>query len=322
MTIPSNTLNELRMEEMDQHRLIFFFESMKFFNLRQRFLFKLGKRYIPKRTETTKNLDTDTSDIIFDDDSTFSPQVKELISNINRDGDWYKAIAPHISSTSFTNLANFVSSEREDPNKTIYPPPEDCFSCFNLTPLDKVKVVIVGQDPYHNYGQAHGLSFSVRPGNNIPPSLRNIYNELEDDPEISFSRPRHGFLEAWAKQGVFLLNSVMTVERGRPQSHAKQGWEDFTDEVIDILDKKYGGVNSHGLVFLLWGRPAQEKAKSILSSSSKKNMVHEVIQTSHPSPLGATKTNEPFLGSKCFSRANKALIQRGLDPIDWNLINQ
>ena len=197
---------------------------------------------------------------------------------------------------------------------TIFPPEQDTFSALNLTPLDKVKVVIVGQDPYHGAGQAHGLCFSVRKGIQVPPSLRNIYKELVEDPAIDnfHAKPNHGFLERWAKQGVLMINSCMTVRKGDANSHAKKGWEEFTDQVIRCVAKREKGV-----VFLLWGKPAAAKAQAIIGSNSKK---HVIIQTSHPSPLGATKTSSPFTGSRCFSKCNKALLEIGHDSgIDWRV---
>ncbi len=194
-------------------------------------------------------------------------------------------------------------------------------------------MVIVGQDPYHQPSQSHGLSFSVPPNVQTPPSLRNIYKELLHDSSVPAfnSIPRHGNLERWAKQGVLLLNNVLTVRRGEPASHSKRGWEEFTDGVIAAVVERElvgGDEKSHGnpermgtgVVFLLWGKPASTKAQSVLSkySNSKKGK-HAVICCSHPSPLGATKTKAPFLGSKCFSRANQELIKRGWDPIDWRV---
>ena len=200
---------------------------------------------------------------------------------------------------------------RSDANTgaTIYPPPQDIFSAFNLCTLEKVKVVIVGQDPYHGIGQGHGLAFSVRKDVPNPPSLRNIFKEAMSD--VGIDDPKNtGNLEGWAKQGVLLLNTVLTVRRGEANSHAKWGWEQFTDEVIKTINEK-----NESFVFLLWGSPAHKKAKKVDESK------HTVIRTSHPSPLGATKTASPFLSSKCFSRANKALIAYGKEPIDWNNIS-
>lgn len=184
--------------------------------------------------------------------------------------------------------------------------------------LVRLQVVVVGQDPYHGPQQAHGLCFSVRTGVAIPPSLKNIYKELANDPDVAFpgkrGMPRHGYLENWAKQGVLMLNSVMTVRKGEANSHKKKGWEDFTDAVIKVLAQEAKN-NDKGLVLLLWGNPAAEKAQAIVNSGGK----HVVIRTSHPSPLGATKTTSPFIGSRCFSRTNKALVELGYEPIDWNV---
>lgn len=183
--------------------------------------------------------------------------------------------------------------------------------------MEKVKVVIVGQDPYHGPNQGHGLCFSVRKGVAIPPSLKNIYKELMNDPDVEFpeTRPTHGYLERWTRQGVLLLNTVLTVRRGEANSHKKKGWEDVTDEILRTLarDRKQSG---QGLVFLLWGKPAAKKIESVLGQGSKHRVI---ISTSHPSPLGATKTDKPFLGSKCFSRANAALEEMGLERVDWNV---
>jgi uracil-DNA glycosylase len=194
----------------------------------------------------------------------------------------------------------------------------DTFSALNLIPLDKVKVVIVGQDPYHGPTQAHGLCFSVRKGVRTPPSLRNIYKELLNDPNISnfTSMPTHGFLERWAKQGVLMINTVLTVRQGEAHSHKNKGWELVTDEIIRAVDRRAKMDGNKGVVFLLWGKPATLKAKTALGGTSNR---HNIICTSHPSPLGATKTSSPFMGSKCFSRANEALKEFGYDEIDWRV---
>lgn len=217
----------------------------------------------------------------------------------------------------FTNNSLLVRFRK---SATVYPHPSDVFSALTLTPMDKVKVVIVGQDPYHGPNQGHGLCFSVRKGVAVPPSLKNIYKELKNDPDVDFPRnggpmPTHGYLERWAKQGVLLLNAVLTVRRGEANSHKKRGWEAVTDEILRVLakDRKNSGK---GLVFLLWGKPASKKIESVLGQNKRSQTI---IATSHPSPLGATKTNAPFLGSKCFSRANQALVEMGLEPIDWNV---
>jgi len=247
-------------------------------------------------------------------------------SSIGNGRSWYDALRRYTSSSrDFQSLAQFVASQRQGaPNRgrgAIYPPPHQVFSFLHLTPIHKVKVVIVGQDPYHQYNQGHGLAFSVQRGVKIPPSLRNIYKELMDDPCIPnfSSMPHHGCLERWAKQGVLLVNSVLTVRDSEPNSHANQGWEQFTSAVIQALEE-HCHVNQRGLVFLLWGNPASKKADSALLRS-KQQQRHTIICTSHPSPLGATKTNSPFLGSRCFSRANEALVKMGLEPILWNLDN-
>ena len=259
------------------------------------------------------------------------PQVQEVLQYLHDPKDetnsnelitWRAALQPHTSSPSFRSLANFIAAQRESaPSNNrgigaIYPPTHEVFSSLNLTPIHKVKVVIVGQDPYHQYNQGHGLSFSVKRGVQIPPSLRNMFKELLNDPKIDnvTSMPKHGYLERWAKQGVLMLNAVLTVRDSEPNSHADRGWEKFTDAVIQALDK-FCDEEHKGLVFLLWGKPASKKAEGAIRQ--KKN--HTIICTSHPSPLGATKTNAPFLGSRCFSRANEALVKMGLDPIDWNI---
>jgi uracil-DNA glycosylase len=221
-----------------------------------------------------------------------------------KEPSWLDRLSDATNSDSFQKLALFVAKERA--TETIYPPASDVFAALNLCPFDKVKVVIVGQDPYHGPGQGHGLAFSVQKGVKPPPSLVNIFAEAMDD--VGIQEPRHGNLEHWAKQGVLLLNTVLTVRRGQANSHANQGWEEFTDSAIQQLNEK-----REGLVFLLWGNPAAKKAAGVDASR------HTVIKTSHPSPLGATKTASPFLGSHCFSRANAALAAAGQDPIDWNV---
>jgi uracil-DNA glycosylase len=231
--------------------------------------------------------------------------VQNLISGLV-EPSWKKALAHAIDFDSFRNLASFIHEERTS-GATIYPPQEDIFSALNLCPLEKVKVVIVGQDPYHGPGQGHGLAFSVRRGVRPPPSLKNIVKEAMSD--VAIDEPRHGNLEHWAKQGVLLLNTVMTVRQGEANSHAKRGWEDFTDAVIQELNEKGDGV-----VFLLWGNPAAKKATGVDESK------HTIIGSSHPSPLGATKTSAPFTSSRCFSRTNQALEAKGKTPIDWSVI--
>ena len=262
-----------------------------------------------------------------------APQVQELISLLHDDDDdddesneqaqknsWSKALCKHLNSSSFEQLAKFVAQERL--HHTIYPKPADTFAALTMTPLDQVKVVIVGQDPYHGPGQAHGLCFSVLPGQAVPPSLKNVYQELRDDPAVDFPRhgttmPTHGHLSRWAKQGVLLLNTVLTVRRGQAHSHKNRGWELVTDEILRAVDKHCRQEQHKGVVFLLWGKPAATKAQALISSSHSSR--HTIITTSHPSPLGARKTNKPFMGSRCFSRCNEALVAKGYKPIDWNV---
>lgn len=203
----------------------------------------------------------------------------------------------------FQQMMQLVESNRAA-GKMIYPPSQDVFNAFNLTELDKVKVVILGQDPYHGRHQAHGLCFSVLSHVKTPPSLVNIYKELASD--ISgFTIPQHGFLQGWAEQGVLLLNTVLTVEQGHAHSHAKIGWERFTDTVIQQLSE-----HRHGLVFLLWGSHAQKKGEVIDTQK------HHVLSAPHPSPLSAYRG---FFGCKHFSHTNELLKQQGKRPINWQV---
>jgi uracil-DNA glycosylase len=237
---------------------------------------------------------------------------------------WLTELAQCFRSAMFARLATFVANERK--NYTVYPAPENTFAALTLTPLDTVKVVIVGQDPYHNAGQAHGLCFSVLPGTAIPPSLKNIFQELADDPQVPFrtnqpipARSSHGHLLRWARQGVLLLNTVLTVRSHQANSHANKGWEAVTDEILRAVDRDCRRTN-RGVVFLLWGTHAAKKTNAILSAHPRGRCSrHVIITTSHPSPLGATKTNTPFNGSRCFSRCNDALRAMGYQPIDWNV---
>lgn len=247
-------------------------------------------------TETTdKRLKTDSVEVLL----------------VHLDASWQSALQKHCSSPIFANLAKFVDRERQ--TKTVYPPVEQTFAALNLCAIDRIKVVIVGQDPYHGPNQAHGLCFSVQRGQAVPPSLKNIYKELLDD-AVDFTIPRHGCLERWAKQGVLLLNTVLTVVQGQANSHQKRGWESTTDQILAAVDRA-SRQRGQGVVFLLWGRPAMAKASTVV----RKDGFHTVISTSHPSPLGARKTSSPFLGSHCFSRCNTALIEKGHAPIDWNV---
>lgn len=187
----------------------------------------------------------------------------------------------------------------------VYPPREQIYRAIDLCPLNKTKVVIIGQDPYHGPGQANGLSFSVNKGIAIPPSLRNIYKELKSD--LGIEPPNHGDLTSWAKQGILLLNAILTVEKGKPMSHAELGWENFTNDLLWLLNDNPKG---HPIVFILWGKKAQEK-KNFLD-----NTQHLIIQSNHPSPFSADKG---FFGSKPFSRTNEFLIKNGIEPIDWRI---
>ncbi|MBZ4418715.1 uracil-DNA glycosylase [Myxococcus sp. RHSTA-1-4] len=215
--------------------------------------------------------------------------------------DWKKELRAALASPSFLELERFVEEERK--RATVFPSEEDLFSAFRLTPYQDVKVLLLGQDPYHGPGQAHGLAFSVKPGVPPPPSLVNIFKELESD--VKVPRPKDGSLIPWAKQGVLLLNAVLTVRQGEPNSHAGHGWEDFTDAVIRAVSAKQEPV-----VFLLWGRYAQKKKKLI---DAKR---HVVLEGTHPSPLSASNG---FFGSRPFSKVNEALEAKGREPVDWRL---
>ena len=188
----------------------------------------------------------------------------------------------------------------------IYPPADEIFNAFHFTPLSKVKVVILGQDPYHNVNQAHGLCFSVRPGQEIPPSLVNIYRELHDD--LGCFIPNNGYLKKWADQGVLLLNTVLTVRAHQANSHQGRGWEQFTDAVIEAVN-----AQDRPIVFLLWGRPAQTKAEMLT------NPKHLILKAPHPSPLSASRG---FFGCRHFSKANAFLKEHGAEPIDWQIENR
>lgn len=203
----------------------------------------------------------------------------------------------------FQHILSHVKQRREQ-GVVVYPPQEDVFNAFKLTPLDQLKVVILGQDPYHGEGQAHGLCFSVRPGVKTPPSLVNMYKELAQDIE-GFQIPAHGFLQPWAEQGVLLLNTVLTVEQGQAHSHAKIGWETFTDKVIQVISD-----HCEQVIFLLWGSHAQRKGSVI---DIRK---HQILSAPHPSPLSA---HRGFLGCGHFSKTNQILQQNGKQPINWQV---
>lgn len=218
--------------------------------------------------------------------------------------DWLAPLKPEFSKPYYANLYKKVMDEYH--TRQIFPPADDIFNAFALTPLKEVKVVILGQDPYHGDGQAHGLCFSVKPDVEIPPSLVNIYQELHDD--LGCYIPNNGYLTKWAKQGVLLLNTVLTVRAHQANSHRGIGWEEFTDAAIRILNEQ-----DRPIVFILWGRPAQMK-KSMLT-----NPKHLILEAPHPSPLSAYRG---FFGSKPFSKTNAFLQQNGLAPIDWQIENR
>ena len=214
-------------------------------------------------------------------------------------GEWEAALRPEFGKPYYREL--FLKVKQEYARYRVYPPADEIFNAFHFTPLQEVKVVILGQDPYHEEGQAHGLCFSVRRGVEIPPSLVNIYQELHDD--LGCPVPDHGCLEKWAKQGVMLLNTVLTVRAHQANSHREIGWEEFTDAAIRILAEQ-----ARPMVFILWGRPAQRKQSMIRRPD------HLVIASPHPSPLSAYRG---FFGSRPFSRANAFLQEHGIDPVDW-----
>lgn len=218
--------------------------------------------------------------------------------------DWLGALKEEFRKPYYAKLFAFV---KEEYNTTqVFPPAEDIFNAFHLTPLSQVKVVIIGQDPYHNVGQAHGLCFSVKPDVEIPPSLVNIYQELHDD--LGCEIPNNGYLVKWAEQGVLLLNTVLTVRAHLANSHHGKGWEEFTDAAIRILNEQ-----DRPIVFILWGRPAQMKANML------NNPRHLILKAPHPSPLSAYRG---FFGSKPFSTTNQFLESHGIAPIDWQIENR
>ena len=217
--------------------------------------------------------------------------------------DWLEPLSSEFRKGYYSQLYNFVKDEYS--KTVVYPPAEDIFNAFHFTPLKDVKVLLLGQDPYHNEHQAHGLSFSVQPGQDIPPSLVNIYKELHDD--LGCYIPNNGYLEKWAKQGVLLLNTVLTVRAHQANSHQGHGWEQFTDAVIQAVN-----AQDRPIVYMLWGAPARRK-KAMLT-----NPKHLILEAPHPSPLSAYRG---FFGCKHFSKANEFLKASGLEPIDWQIEN-
>jgi len=223
-------------------------------------------------------------------------------AEVRLEDSWKAVLGSEFAQPYMRDLKAFLKQEKAA-GKNIFPKGAEYFRALDLTPLDEVRVVILGQDPYHGAGQAHGLCFSVQPGVRIPPSLVNIYKELQSD--LGIPPARHGFLEHWARQGVLLLNSVLTVEEARAASHQGQGWERFTDAVIRAVN-----VDCEHVVFMLWGSYAQKKAAFVDRSR------HLVLKAPHPSPLSA---HNGFFGSRHFSQANKYLVEQGKPAVDWQL---
>lgn len=217
--------------------------------------------------------------------------------------DWLEPLKPEFSKPYYKDL--YLKVKEEYATRLVFPPSNEVFSAFELTPLKEVKVVILGQDPYHNVRQAHGLCFSVRPEVEIPPSLVNIYKELQDD--LGCFIPNNGYLEKWARQGVLMLNTVLTVRAHQANSHRGIGWEEFTDAAIRVLNRQ-----DRPIVYILWGSPAQKKAQML------DNPKHLILKAPHPSPLSAYRG---FFGSKPFSKTNAFLEANGLQPIDWQIEN-
>lgn len=251
---------------------------------------------ICKRTSLFNNPNVKLAESIFTYMSEYSK-----VKSVDIEDSWYSVLKEEFDKDYFKNIKSFLKAEIES-GKTIYPPGPKIFNAFDSCPFDKVKVVIIGQDPYHGPGQAMGLSFSVPIGIRVPASLKNIYKELASD--VGFQIPDHGDLSFWAEQGVFLLNAMLTVEHSKAGSHQKIGWQNFTDSVIKKLSDE-----REGLIFMLWGNFA--KSKHLLIDSTK----HTILQAAHPSPLA----RNAFSGCKHFSKANKALINQGKTPIQWQI---
>lgn len=225
--------------------------------------------------------------------------MKDIFQN-----DWSDFVFEEMEQPYYQRLRNFLKNEYK--TKTVYPDMYDIFNALRWTPLKDVKVVILGQDPYHDENQAHGLAFSVKPGISLPPSLKNIYREIETD--LNVHMQQSGYLKSWAEQGVLLLNTVLTVRAHQAASHQNMGWEIFTDHIIDKI-----AAENRPIVFILWGKKAQAKEEKI------KNPLHLVIKSPHPSPLSASRG---FFGSKPFSKTNDYLIENNLKPIDWSNISE
>ena len=215
--------------------------------------------------------------------------------------DWDQILKEEFTKTYYIKLEEFLEEERK--NYIILPPKENIFTAFKTTPFSKTKVVILGQDPYHGENQSHGLAFSVMPGVRIPPSLRNMFKEIEQS--LGYEMPDSGYLLNWAKQGVLLLNTVLTVRKEEANSHRKKGWEQFTDKVIEVLNEREDPV-----IFVLWGNNAKEKVKMITSPR------HHILTAVHPSPLSASRG---FFGCNHFVRVNEILLSEGKEPINWQI---
>ena len=224
------------------------------------------------------------------------------MGKINLESSWLKVLKDEFEKPYMKNLSIFLNNEKKN-NKIIYPPGSKIFNALNLTPFTSVKVIILGQDPYHGQNQANGLSFSVEIGNKIPPSLQNIFKELNSD--LNILESQHGDLSNWAKQGVLLLNTILTVESSKPSSHSNKGWEIFTDKILHSLSSL-----KDNLVFILWGKKAQEKISLIDESK------HKILKSPHPSPYSA---NNGFFGSQPFSKTNFFLESKNIDKINWKL---
>lgn len=230
--------------------------------------------------------------------------MSDPAANVKIEDSWKEVLRNEFGKAYFQQLKHFLVQEKQA-GQTIFPPGKQIFNAFDSTPFDQVKVVIIGQDPYHGPGQAHGLCFSVQPGVAVPPSLVNIYKELADDPQVDFQIPNHGYLQKWAEQGVLLLNATLTVRAHQAGSHQNKGWEKFTDAAIHAINEQ-----KEGIVFMLWGSYAQRKGGFIDTSK------HLVLKSPHPSPLSAYRG---FFGNRHFSECNAFLKEKGLSAIDWQV---
>ncbi|KAL7078797.1 hypothetical protein ACQ4LE_002747 [Meloidogyne hapla] len=269
------------------------------------------RKRLPPIKPNDENIQSNTSTTILKEQnqqlSSSSPWPNEQLSSIFCtlvEPEWRKLLTSELKKEYVKSIHQFLISQYEK-GTNIFPPRSLIFNAFNLTPFNEIKVILLGQDPYHNLSQAHGLCFSVPRGTPPPPSLKNIYKELSSE-FSDFKIPNHGELTCWARQGIFMLNATLTVEAHKANSHSNIGWQIFTDSVIKLISSK----SKNGVVFLLWGGFAHRKEKLV-----DKNR-HRVVKTAHPSPLSATK----FHGSKCFSKTNDLLKELGREPVDWNVV--